>query len=85
MYTEIGLIEGEILNIFEDLHSPLTIKELGFYLDQPQEFVLMAVGALLREGLIYVERCDGKLFVYVLKEESHRHPCFEETFSNVNY
>ena len=63
MITQLGIIAGEILNLFEDIHEPLTVKDLAFYLDQPEDMILLSLGSLIREGLVKAEKSDNELLV----------------------
>ena len=55
MFTRIGIVAGKILTLLEEEgDSPLSIKELELYLDEPGDVILMSVGWLIRERLIQV-------------------------------
>lgn len=47
----LGITEGEVLEFLE-VHGPTSLYRLIQALDHPASTVIMAVGALIREGLI---------------------------------
>ena len=47
----LGITEGEVLEFLE-AHGPVSLHRLVQGLDRPSSMVVMAVGALIREGLV---------------------------------
>lgn len=63
----IGIISGEILELFEEVKKPLTVREIEVYLGQSKGDILMSLGWLIREGFIATEYVGENTF-FRLKE-----------------
>ena len=50
LMTTIGIVEGEVL-AYLDTHGATTLRHLTRELEWPTTMIMMAVGALVREGL----------------------------------
>ncbi|MBI3996979.1 MAG: winged helix-turn-helix domain-containing protein [Candidatus Omnitrophica bacterium] len=55
--TQIGVLEGEVL-AFLDEHGSTSMRRLTRELDGPSPLIMMAIGALVRQGLIRVVQHD---------------------------
>ncbi|MBI2093777.1 MAG: hypothetical protein HYT88_03530 [Candidatus Omnitrophica bacterium] len=62
--TELGLTEGEVLTHLEE-SGPTGLRRLTLLLARPPHYVVMAVGSLIRQGLIKDFRGDWDLVVAV--------------------
>ncbi len=60
--TEIGLIGGDVL-IYVDEHGTTPLRRIIRDLDWPAPLVFMAVGALVRAGLVRAIRHDLEMIV----------------------
>ena len=63
MITRIGIISGEIITLLEESKCSMTVQKLSYLLKEPQEWVLMSVGWLLREGYLSAEGHEKKVSV----------------------
>ena len=70
MILELGIIAGAVLNFIEEIKEPFTIDDIKASLDYPEDHVLMSIGWLVREGLIFVKRVDGKNYICCCKNDS---------------
>lgn len=54
LMTPLGLVEGEVLTYLDsqDTHGVATLEQLSHELRWPTHLVMMAVGALIRAGLV---------------------------------
>jgi len=62
MMTQIGIVSGEILTLFDEVDGPLTLKEIELRLNENRDDVLMSLGWLEREGYLKVEKFAGSEF-----------------------
>ena len=63
MITQIGIVSGEILTLFDDeVNSPLTLKEIDLRLNENRDDILMSLGWLEREGYLYIKKFTGSDF-----------------------
>lgn len=69
LITTLGLIEGEILNFIE-AQGAATLAHVLQEIQWPAQSVVMAVGALLRQGLLYGVTQDRELVLNVVPESS---------------
>lgn len=60
LLMSLNLIGGEILLCLENCGS-ITARQITRQLQWPLDLVFMAIGALLREGLIHVSRRQGQI------------------------
>lgn len=51
LMTPLGVVEGEVLE-YLDRHRTATLRRLNRDLSAPSQMVMMAVGALIRAGLV---------------------------------
>ena len=63
MITKLGILEGEILLDMDNAGKREKLKELPSYLNESRDFFFMAVGALVRHGLIFLCKKDGEFVV----------------------
>ncbi|VAW13933.1 hypothetical protein MNBD_BACTEROID05-865 [hydrothermal vent metagenome] len=71
MILNIGIVSGEILEVFDEVKNPLTERELEVYLGHSQEKILMSLGWLVREGFLTVEEKCGNTF-FACKKEANK-------------
>jgi len=71
MITKIGVTSGEILTLLEEVERPLTVKEIGVYLGEEKDVVLMSIGCLIRQGLLGAEVSEGDP-TYSLKNKGQK-------------
>jgi hypothetical protein len=57
MITEIGIVAGEIWH-YLDQHGEVNFSNLARGIDKPQDFVLMSLGWLAREGHVILQQID---------------------------
>ena len=57
LMTTIGVVEGEVLTYLES-HGPTSLRRLMRELDWASPLVIMAVGALVRQGLVRATQHD---------------------------
>lgn len=69
LITPLGVVEGEILSVLDE-REKATVGELQMELDQPRSLVMMAAGALIREGLVRGIKQEAD-FVIVPNRSSH--------------
>jgi len=62
LMTPLGLVEGEILTYLEE-HGATTLGGLVRQLEWPAKMVMMAVGALVREGLARATQHELEILV----------------------
>ncbi len=62
MMINIGIVSGEILELFDEVKGPLTDREIGAYLGYSKEDILMSLGWLIRERLITMEEMGENIF-----------------------
>ncbi len=67
LITTLGIISGEILTDLEQ-HGVTTMRRLIRELEWPAPMVMMAIGALVREGLIRVLQHDLEVLVQLRRE-----------------
>ncbi len=60
MMLNIGIVSGEILELFDEVQGSLTVKEIEVYLGGSRDDILMSLGWLVREGFLIVEEREGK-------------------------
>ncbi len=65
--TTVGIISGEILTDLEQ-HGSSTLRRLIRELSWPMPLVVMAVGALVREGLIRASQHDLEMVIELRRE-----------------
>jgi hypothetical protein len=53
MITQIGFVSGEILTLLDQLEGTVHVENIKFYVDAPEEVILMSLGWLIREGYAY--------------------------------
>jgi hypothetical protein len=49
MITQIGFVSGEILTLLDQLEGAVNVENIKFYIDAPEEVILMSLGWLIRE------------------------------------
>ncbi len=52
MFTQIGIVSGEILEFLEKKKTPISISEIKLNLDEPMDFINMAIGWLIRQQYV---------------------------------
>jgi len=67
LMTTLGIVSGEILTDLEQ-HGPTTVRRLIRELDWPAPVVMMAIGALVREGLIQAAQHELEVLVAPRRE-----------------
>ena len=67
LVTSLGIIEGEVL-LHLDINGATPVRRLIRDLEWPASLVTMAVGALIREGLVQADRHE----LEVILEPRHR-------------
>ena len=65
--TNLGIISGEILTDLEQ-HGSSTMRRLIRELSWPMPLVVMAIGALVREGLIRASQHDLEVVIELRRE-----------------
>lgn len=65
--TTLGVISGEILTDLEQ-HGSSTVRRLIRELSWPMPLVVMAIGALVREGLISASQHDLEIVIELRRE-----------------
>ena len=78
MITEIGIVAGEIWN-FLDTHGTVSLEELARGIERPQEWVLMSLGWLAREGHVLVD-CKDDVYTIRLREKQKKQEVGNSTF-----
>lgn len=68
LMTPVGVIEGEILQELETLGAT-TIRQLVRKLDWPASLVIMAIGALIRAGLVCGRHHELEIVVRLPNQE----------------
>ena len=69
LMTSLGLIEGDVLAYVEE-HGATTVRRLIRELEWSAPMVMMAVGALVREGLVRATQHDLEVIVELLPPRS---------------
>ncbi|MBI4341061.1 MAG: hypothetical protein HY598_02120 [Candidatus Omnitrophica bacterium] len=67
LMTTLGIVSGEILTDLEQ-HGPATLRYLIRELNWPVPVVMMAVGALIREGLIQARQHELEILIELRRE-----------------
>ncbi len=62
LVTSLGIIEGEVL-LYLDVHGATPVRRLIRELEWPSPLVTMAVGALIREGLVRASQHELEVIV----------------------
>ena len=62
LVTSLGIIEGEVL-LHLDVHGATPVRRLIRDLEWPSPLVTMAIGALVREGLIQARQHELEVIV----------------------
>ena len=62
LITPLGLVEGDVL-LYLEAYGSTTLRQLIRELEWPTSLVTMAVGALVREGLIRAVQHELEVFV----------------------
>ena len=65
LMTSIGLVEGEALTYLE-AHGHTALRRLVRELEWPSPMTMMAVGALIRQGLIRAKQHDLEVMLEVI-------------------
>jgi hypothetical protein len=73
LITSLGLIEGEVLTYLEQ-HGATKLRGLIRELEWPARMVMMAVGALIREGLVRGVQHELEIIVEPLRPQP-KFPC----------
>ena len=68
LMTPLGLVGGEALAYLEE-HGATTVRRLIRELEWPSHMVMMAVGALIREGLVQAIQHDLEVSVELVPAE----------------
>jgi len=71
LITSLGLIEGEVLTYLEQ-HGATRLRGLVRELEWPARMVMMAVGALIREGLVRGVQHELEIIVELLRKAPRR-------------
>ena len=66
LMTPLGLVEGEVLE-YLDRHHSATLRRLNRELPAPSYLVIMAVGALIRSGLVRGDQRELEVVVKLRK------------------
>jgi DNA-binding MarR family transcriptional regulator len=69
----IGIIEGEILTYLEN-SGKATMAELTRDLEWPSSFLWMALGALVKGGLVLTEKHELDMVIYPAKKQETETP-----------
>lgn len=67
LMTRIGVLEGEVLAFLEE-HGSTPMRRLTRELDGPSPMIMMAMGALVRQGLIRVVQHDLEVILEPIPE-----------------
>jgi hypothetical protein len=54
MIAQIGIVSGTILEILEKKEKPVNIMDIKIQIDEPMYLIHMALGWLIREGIVRV-------------------------------
>lgn len=69
LMTPLGIVEGEVL-VYLDRHHITTLRRLNQAMAAPSYLVMMAVGALIRAGLVRGAQHDLEV---VVRSKQHLH------------
>ena len=62
LMTLLGLVEGDILDYLE-IHGPASLRRLIQRLEWPANIITMAVGSLIRHGLVHGEQRELEIML----------------------
>ena len=70
MIMQIGLIAGEILNHIEKIDHPFTLNDIKSKINYSEDLILMSIGWLIRENLVFVTQVDDKYYLCCCKDDA---------------
>ena len=63
MIIQIGILAGQILSELDDKNNTMKLTELPSFTDELRDMILMSIGTLVRQGLIFLYDEDGEFIV----------------------